>query len=100
VNVRVDAPVWSLALRRSARNLNPREKAIVAELAGLINEGRARLIGLIRQELLSGIKNAGQLTKLRRTCVHSRMIPSKPQTMRLRLREVMNVEARAWLSQS
>jgi len=64
MNVLVDTSVWSLALRRPTRNLNLTEKTIVAELAELINEGRARIIGLIRQELLSGIRNAGQFTKL------------------------------------
>ena len=65
MNVLVDTSVWSLALRRSARNLNPKEKAIVAELGELINEGRARLIGLVRQELLSGIRTAEQFERLR-----------------------------------
>jgi len=65
VNVLVDTSVWSLALRRAARDLNSSEKAVVAELAELINEGRAKIIGLVRQELLSGIKNPDQFKKLR-----------------------------------
>lgn len=65
MNVLVDTSVWSLALRRSTRNLNPEEKLIVAELAELIREGRARVIGLVRQELLSGIKTHEQYQKLR-----------------------------------
>jgi len=65
VNVLVDTSVWSLALRRTSRNLSTAEKAIVAELAGLIDEGRAKIIGLVRQELLSGIKNNEQFAKLR-----------------------------------
>jgi hypothetical protein len=65
VNVVVDTTVWSLALRREARNLNTAEAAIVAELTHLIKEGRARMIGLVRQELLSGIKTASQYEKLR-----------------------------------
>jgi hypothetical protein len=52
VNVQIDTSVWSLALRRSSRNLNLLEKTIASELAELIHEGRARVIGLIRQELL------------------------------------------------
>lgn len=65
MNVLVDTSVWSLALRRKTQNLSTAEKAAVVELTSLIQEGRARLIGLIRQELLSGLKTAGQYEKLR-----------------------------------
>ncbi len=61
----VDTSVWSLALRRKARDLSAGEATIVAELTHLIQEGNARIIGLVRQELLSGIKTAGQYEKLR-----------------------------------
>lgn len=65
MNVLVDTSVWSLALRRKASDLNTEEAAIVGELTHLIHEGRARIIGLVRQELLSGIKNSSQYDKLR-----------------------------------
>ena len=65
MNVLVDTSVWSLALRRKGQDLNAAEKAAVSELTGLIQEGRARIIGLVRQELLSGIKTTGQYEKLR-----------------------------------
>jgi hypothetical protein len=61
----VDTSVWSLALRREPRDLSAPETAIVAELTHLIKESRVRIIGLVRQELLSGIKTAGQFEKLR-----------------------------------
>jgi hypothetical protein len=61
----VDTPVWSLALRRKAQDLSAAEKAAVAELTELIQEGRAKIIGLVRQELLSGIKTSSQFEKLR-----------------------------------
>ena len=64
MNVLVDTSVWSLALRRKTRDLSAEEAAVVAELAQLIKEGRARIIGLVRQELLSGIKAASQYEKL------------------------------------
>jgi predicted nucleic acid-binding protein len=67
VNVLVDTSVWSLALRRKAQNLSTAEKSTVDELAELVREGRARIIGLIRQELLSGIKASAQYEKLRAT---------------------------------
>jgi hypothetical protein len=46
-------------------NQRTAEKDAVAELTELIQEGRARIIGLVRQEMLSGIKTSGQYEKLR-----------------------------------
>jgi predicted nucleic acid-binding protein len=67
VNVLVDTSVWSLALRRKAQDLSGAERSTVDELAELVREGRARMMGLIRQELLSGIKTSAQYEKLRIT---------------------------------
>ena len=61
MNVLVDTSVWSLALRRTRRQADGR----VDELAQLIEEGRAVLIGPVRQELLSGIRNPAQFHQLR-----------------------------------
>lgn len=77
MNAMVDTSVWSLALRRSPRDLNSVEVSVVAELAELINEGRARIIGLVRQELLSGIKTASQFAKLQEIL---RSFPDEPLT--------------------
>jgi predicted nucleic acid-binding protein len=54
--VLVDTPIWSLALRRSVSALNPREQILTAALRELIRDRRARIIGPVRQELLSGIR--------------------------------------------
>ncbi|MGA8013109.1 MAG: PIN domain-containing protein [Candidatus Acidiferrales bacterium] len=67
MNVLIDTSVWSLALRRKAQSLSAAEKSTVDELAELVREGRARIIGLIRQELLSGIKASAQYENLRAT---------------------------------
>jgi predicted nucleic acid-binding protein len=75
VNVLVDTSIWSLALRRKSQDLNPAETAAVSELTNLIKEGRARIIGLVRQELLSGIKTASQYEKLRTVL---RSFPDEP----------------------
>lgn len=75
MNVLVDTSVWSLSLRRSSRNLSASEKGIVSELAELINEGRVRIIGLVRQELLSGIKESSQFVKLKQVL---RSFPDEP----------------------
>jgi len=67
VNTLVDTSIWSLALRRKTRNLSSPEKILVTELVELVKEGRARILGVIRQELLSGIKTPDQYEKLRST---------------------------------
>jgi predicted nucleic acid-binding protein len=65
VNALVDTSVWSLALRRKPQHLNSAEQTVVGELTQLIKEGRARIIGVVRQELLSGIRSTPQYEKLR-----------------------------------
>ena len=63
--VLVDTPVWSLALRRRAPDLNAREQRLTRALAELVREGRAQIAGVVRQELLSGIREAERFEKLR-----------------------------------
>jgi predicted nucleic acid-binding protein len=63
--VLVDTSVWSLALRRKLGDLNVRERELSMALAELIREGRAQIVGVIRQELLSGIREAERFQKLR-----------------------------------
>jgi predicted nucleic acid-binding protein len=65
VNTLVDTSIWSLAFRRKSQDLNATETAKVNELRELIQEGRARIIGIVRQELLSGIRAPSQYEKLR-----------------------------------
>lgn len=65
MNTLIDTSVWSLALRRKPQDLNAVERSVVTELAEVIQEGRARIIGPVRQELLSGIKDSAQYEKLR-----------------------------------
>ncbi len=65
MNVLVDTPVWSLALRRKATDLSAREVRLTQALAELIRDGRAQLTGMVRQELLSGIRDEQRFRKLR-----------------------------------
>ena len=74
MNVLIDTSVWSLALRRKNESLSTNEGLLVAELSELIREGRTRMIGLVRQELLSGIKATEQYEKLR---LHLRSFPDE-----------------------
>lgn len=63
--VLVDTSIWSLALRRKSADLGAREKSLTLALAELIREGRAQLIGVVRQELLSGIREPEKFDQLR-----------------------------------
>lgn len=65
MNVLVDTPLWSLALRRKPTDLHAREQELMQALAELIREGRVELLGPVRQELLSGIREADRFRKLR-----------------------------------
>ena len=75
MRVLVDTSVWSLALRRN----QPAESPVVTELIELIREVRCQMIGPVRQELLSGIKNKVQFQKLRN---HLRAFPDLEVTIR------------------
>lgn len=59
MSVLVDTSVWSLALRR------PTASEPAHELARLVKDGDALIIGPIRQELLSGVRTEAQFESLR-----------------------------------
>jgi predicted nucleic acid-binding protein len=61
MNIVVDTSVWSLALRRQRSS----RTAEAIELAELIREGRAAVLGPVRQELLSGVSDQRQYETLR-----------------------------------
>ena len=61
MNIIIDTSVWSLALRRQ-RSLPSAE---TKELAELVREGRAAMLGAVRQELLSGVRADQQFETLR-----------------------------------
>ncbi len=61
MRVVVATSVWSLAFRR--RSPLPSPHTLL--LTDLIQDGRALLLGIVRQELLSGIRHAEQFERLR-----------------------------------
>jgi predicted nucleic acid-binding protein len=63
--VLVDTSIWSLALRRKPEHLSAPERRLTEALAELIREGRVQLVGPVRQELLSGIREEAQFRRLR-----------------------------------
>ena len=62
MNVLVDTSVWSWVLRRKNRPVNAET---ASELASLAHEGLVVMIGPIRQEILSGIREREQFERLR-----------------------------------
>ncbi len=68
MKVLVDTSVWSLALRRpKSAAMSAEQQAIVSALSDLMRDGRAVMIGAIRQELLCGIKTQAQFDALKST---------------------------------
>lgn len=62
MKVIVDTCVWSLALRRDTQKSDP----TVAEFRRMIQGYRVQMIGPIRQEILSGIRNEAQFKRLKK----------------------------------
>ena len=60
MRVLVDTSVWSLAFRRPVV-----VSAHARELSSLIDEGRAGIMGAVRQEILSGVRTPEQFERLR-----------------------------------
>jgi predicted nucleic acid-binding protein len=65
VRVLVDTTIWSLALRRRPAGRNAEENRLVSAWEELIREGGIVILGLIRQEILSGIADKRQFERLR-----------------------------------
>jgi predicted nucleic acid-binding protein len=78
VNLLVDTCAWSLLLRRrNAAALGGKEQIILKSLTDAIQDGRAVIIGPIRQEVLSGIKDLKQFERLRNALA---AFPDEPLT--------------------
>lgn len=69
--VLVDTCIWSLALRGNG----PKEAAVAERLTELINNNQVRVIGPIRQELLSGYTDKNSFERLRQKLVY---FPNEP----------------------
>ncbi len=74
MEVLVDTSIWSLAFRRPKGQIKDIERDLSALLGDLIRDNRARMIGPIRQELLSGIRKPAQYARLRN---HFRSFPDE-----------------------
>jgi predicted nucleic acid-binding protein len=66
MKVLVDTCAWSLLFRRrNLAALNVEEQFMLTSLKDAIQDGRTAIVGPIRQEVLSGIKEPAQCEKLR-----------------------------------
>jgi len=63
MNVLVDTSVWSLALRKN--NKNNEQNNIIDKFKELIKDLKVKIIGPIRQEILSGIKDNDKYEELK-----------------------------------
>jgi predicted nucleic acid-binding protein len=63
--VLVDTPVWALALRRRLVDLSEAELRLVGGLNELVRAGRVQLLGTVRQDVLSGIREESQFHRIR-----------------------------------
>ena len=64
MKVIVDTCIWSLSLRRrDLTRISGDEQQMLMQLMDAIRDGRAAIIGPIRQEILSGIRNRAQFAK-------------------------------------
>lgn len=57
----IDTCMWSLAFRGK----KPKEAKVACVISGLIDENRAKIIGLIKQEVLSGYSDYQSYVELR-----------------------------------
>jgi predicted nucleic acid-binding protein len=79
VNVLVDTTIWSLALRRRGEDISAEEARLVARWTNLAREGEAILIGPIRQEVLSGVRDARMFTRLQYALSGFRLATIRPR---------------------
>ena len=62
MRVLIDTTIWSAALRKNDKN----EALVREQFTKLIKDGLVEIIGSVRQEVLSGIKEHSQFEKLKK----------------------------------
>ncbi len=67
MRVIVDTNVWSVALRRPRHRLSAPQRTVREKLAELVEEDRVVMLGIIRQEVLSGIRDQDTFLRIRDT---------------------------------
>ena len=66
MRVLADTCAWSLLLRRgNPDSLNSEDQLMLATLKDAVRDGRIAMLGPIRQEVLSGVRESAQFERLR-----------------------------------
>ena len=66
MKILVDTSVWSLSLgRKNKTAFSDDERRMAASLTEAVQDGRVAMIGPIRQEIMSGVKDSDQFERLR-----------------------------------
>ncbi len=73
----IDTPVWSISLRRKPDQLSRSEQQLKKMWYQAIDTNQAQLLGSVRQELLSGLREELQFERLRN---YLRDFPDTPIT--------------------
>ena len=94
--VLVDTSVWSLALRRKAADLSVRERVLAQILYQLIQEAQVQLLGSIRQEVLSGIRDKSVFDRIREHLGDFQMFSWIDATTRTRPGSATHVGVLGW----
>ena len=63
--VLVDTSIWSLALRRKSKDLAVAERRLTESLYRMVDDEQVLLLGPVRQELLSGLREESEFKRLR-----------------------------------
>jgi len=78
VSVLVDTSIWAMAFGSPESTTLPRNDKLIYKLVTLIQSYKARIIGPVRQEVLSGIESSDQYEVLSRKLEAFRDIPIRP----------------------
>lgn len=75
MSVLVDTSIWSLVLRRPSARLNEIQRQRVQVLEAITHRTEAIVVGVVQQELLSGLRYPAEYERLR---LYLRSFPNEP----------------------
>ena len=82
--VLVDTSAWSLALRRKQADLSPEEQGLKTALQELLQDGRAQIVGPVRQNCFREYGQKIVFTKCATLCAPSTSPNSRSRIMKKR----------------
>src|ERR1700733_3070137 len=91
--VLVATPIWGLSIRRRSSDVAADEKDLTQTLSELVRGGQVQLLGVTRQEILSGIREEAQFRRIRDHLPTSNWTL---KTMKKRLASAIAADVRVW----